>query len=290
MSDDSRIVQDVTEIIKYTIYSDYLVIDKDAHEAVLSAIIVAPVEHGKTSILMQFQPTDGLLCMTNLTAYGLQHKYLKQLRSGSIKRVVVPDFINPANQKQETVNSLITFFNSYISWEGVGNIVSYAITLTLTTNLTGGLLTTMAVLDFQRMKKVLAATGFLSRLLVVGYQDSRQKVQEILLSIARGEVVWNKYNLPVPKEQVAVSMENELSEKLIPLAVSIGRRAYGDGFRAIHQLKVMCRAKALSEGRDEVCQEDVDRVLWLADNYIGRVPHSKPQYRDYPELARTGGN
>jgi len=288
MSDERSVVQDVTEIIKYTIYSDYLVIDREAHETVLSAIIVAPVEQGKTSILMQFEPTGGLLCMTNLTAYGLQHKYLKQLRTGAIKRVLVPDFINPANQKQETVNSLITFFNSYISWEGVGNISSYAINLVLTKRLTGGLLTTMAVVDFQRMKKVLAAVGFLSRLLVVGYQDSRKQVKEILLCIARGEVVWNGYKLPVPNNKVAVSMENELSEQVIPLAVSIGRRAYGDGRRAVHQLKVMCRAKALSEGREEVCQEDVDRILWLADKYIGRVPYAKPQYRDYPVLVRDG--
>lgn len=269
---NNQIVADITELVKYVIYSDYILLDQSMKETPLSAILVAPVESGKTAILHQFVPTRGILCLSDLTAWGIQHYYLKQMREGLIKRILIPDMINPANRKQETVSSLITFFNSYISWEGVGNIVTYAMNIKLKDPLKGSLLTTMATKDFWRMRKQLAAVGFISRLLIIGYKNSQQVARDILYSIAAGNNTWKQYNLPLPGEHRAVDISVELAERLIPQAEYMGRRAEGYGARAMHQLKMLCKCRALSEGREQVNDSDVDRILHLAKLYLSRIP------------------
>lgn len=267
-----KIVADVTELVKYIIYSDYVELDTFKKETPLSAILVAPVEHGKTAIIEQFVSNRGILCVGDLTAWGIQHVYLGQMKKGIIKRIMIPDMINPANRKQETVDSLITFFNSYISWEGVRSIATYAMRIKLTEPLRGSLLTTMATKDFKRMTSKLAAVGFLSRLLIIGYKYDKNIARDILIDIALGKNPWNTYKFDLPETQVKVHIPDALSLELIPQAEYIGRRADGVGNRAVHQLKMLSKCKALSEGRETVTKEDTSRIIELSKLYLSRIP------------------
>lgn len=263
-------LDEVSELIRYILFSDYIELDKARHETPVSAAIIAAVESGKTSIISQFIPCNGILYLTDVTAWGLQHKYVKQLQSGKYHRIVIPDLINPLNRKQETVDSLITFFNSYISWEGVSSIMTFAMQLEIDPPVTGSLLTSIATDDFRRMLKKLAAVGFISRLLLINYEYSEDAINDILQSIAAGTGSWDKMSLGLPDTKTKVTIKSGMAKRLIPVAESIGKRASAYGFRALHQLMVLARSRALAEGRRDVNMEDVIRIAYLVDKFVYR--------------------
>jgi len=264
-------LDEVTELIKYVVYSDYLELDEKKKEVALSALIIARIESGKTSVVERFSKNDGILRVGDITAYGLETVYIEEIKSGSVKRIIIPDLINPVNRKQETVNSLITFFNSYISWEGVGSIATYALQLKLDTPLKGSILTTIAIQDYIKMESRLAAVGFISRLIPITYNYTQRAVEEILLDIADGKDDWKDLLLKFPDGKVNVELPAELARQLIPASEHIAKYSGAYGMRALKQLMTLVRCKALSEDRMVVTQEDVDRVIYLAGRFI-KIP------------------
>jgi len=264
----SQILNEVSELIKYVLFSDYIVLDLSRHETSVSAAIIADPESGKTSIVDQFIPSDGILYLTDVTAWGLQHNYIEQLKRGEFCRILIPDLINPINRKQETVDSLITFFNSYISWEGVSTIMTYAMQVVIDPPIKGSLLTTIATQDFHRMVKKLAAVGFISRLLLIGYEYDKADVDNILTSIARSSDSWQKNILKFPNEKVDIGLQSDFAEMLIPMAKDVGKQAGAYGFRAQHQFMTLAKCKALSEGRTSVNAEDITRLSYLLGKFV----------------------
>jgi len=270
MSAPDRLAE-VTEIIKYVLYSDYLKLDITRKEVPISAALVAPPESAKSCIVEQFIPNHNLLVLTDATAWGIQNVYLEELKAGNV-RILIPDLINPINRKQETVNSLITFLNSYISWEGIRSVATYAFRVKLGEPLRGSLLTTIATKDFKRMVKSLAAVGFLSRLLLIGYCYSLQTARDILRDVAYGQDQWTDIPLNFPDRNQEVSLSSDHTLLLIPQAESIGRGVEAYGIRMLKQLMILARSKALSEGRDMVSRDDVNRIIHLAGRLLGRIP------------------
>lgn len=260
---------EVTELVKYVLYSDYVKLDDTAKEVPLSAMIIAKVESGKTAVVNQFVPNDGILVMSDVTEYGLLNDYLDDLKTGKVKRILIPDFINPINRKQDTVNTLITFFNSYISWEGVNSISTYALpNIRLTNPLKGSLLTTIAIADFNRLVARLAAVGFLSRFLPISYNYNQNSVEDILLDMAYHRDKWLPIKLALPNGKIEVNLDPRFAVKLILLSKSIGEQAGAYGFRAMKQLMVLAKCRALSQQRTEVDISDIERVDYLATKFI----------------------
>lgn len=271
MSSKLRLAR-LSELVKYVLYSDYLKLDIARKEVPLSLLIIANAESGKTSIIEQFHPNNGILYANDLTAWGLQHKYLKDMETGKIKRILIPDLINPVNRKQETVDTLITFLNSYISWEGIKTIVTYAMQFELPDPVRGSLITTVTPQDFNRMLAKLSAVGFLSRLMFVNYKYDNTTIDEIMDSIAEGTDTWHKIHLDFPDQPAHIKIVPELAKQLKNTAQAIGLQAEVYGFRAYKALITMAKSKALSEGREAVIQRDIDRVINLAQ--LIKIPDS----------------
>lgn len=272
---ETQQVKDITEILRYAMYSDYVFIDYEKHEIPLNPVIVAPAGAGKTAIVDQYSDNDGVQVLSKITEWSLLKNYLDDMKSGKIKRILIPDFVNPANMKAETVNSLITFLNSYVSWEGVRTISTYAghYPIAVKTPLRGSLMATMATNDFERMAKSLAATGFLSRLIIVGYFYSRDTVKDIMRDIVRNEFNWDRVNLKLPENRMYIKADEKYTNRLINYAIALGRKVQGYDIRALQQMMLMCKSRALSEGREEVNGEDADRVIYLFSTYVLKVPH-----------------
>lgn len=265
---------EVTELVSYILYSDYVKLDLDHKEVALSAMIIARVESGKTAVINQFVPNDGILVMSDVTQYGLLHDYLDDMKSGAVHRILIPDLINPVNRKQDTVNTLITFFNSYISWEGVNSISTYAMpNIRLANPLRGSLLTTIATGDFNRMMRRMSAVGFMSRLIPITYEYSQEAVREILLDIAHGRDKWDYIKLDFPKSKVDVRCDPILAEQLMKVSEVVGTKSGGYAFRSLHQFMVLARSRALAMGRDNVNTEDVERVKYLISRFV-KYPES----------------
>lgn len=258
----------VSHIIRIVLFSDYVKLDIDRKEVALSLLIIAMAESAKTSVIEQYYPNNGILYANDITAYGIQHKWLDRMKSGNIKRILIPDLINPVNRKKETVDTLITFLNAYISWEGVRTIMTYAMQIELDEPVRGSFISTITPQDFQRMVKNLAAVGFLSRLLYVTYDYSPTTVNDIMEDIVHRNDKWSKIGLNFPTSPVAVYLSEEQASKLIPISRTIGKRVGAYGFRALRSLMTMCRANALSEGRDIVTDDDVWQVIELCTKYV----------------------
>ena len=99
-------------------------------------------------------------------------------------RLYYPDLVNTGNMKEETVNSLINFLKDYINWDGVKSISYFNTHIPISKPLKGSLMGTMASRDFLRMSRNLASSGFLSRILLVGYYYKREKIIEIMTDYA----------------------------------------------------------------------------------------------------------
>lgn len=257
---------DLTELLRITLWTAHVKPENGVKQ--VSCMIVSKVESGKTSLLEQFSCNNGVLYTTNLTEYGLLHHHREELLRGEFNHIVIPDFIKTMNQKRDTVNTLITFLNSFIE-EGVSSISTYAYNLKLEQPLHGGLITTIAIEDFNRMKKQLAAIGFLSRMIILSYSYSQEHIQQIFLNISQSKGDWGKIMCDFPKEPVQVHIPSELVERMIPVAQAVGERYQAFGFRAIKNFMSLAKAAALSDKRDKVTATDVDRILQLADDYMG---------------------
>lgn len=287
---------EVTEFSKYALFTDYVELDYKHKETPVSIMMVAPVGEGKSSVGNQFNGNKGLLYIDNVTAWGLEQKYLKELREGTIKRILIPDFIDPMNRKKATVDSTITLFNKLISWEGIKEVQTYAMSFSLPEPLHCSILTSMALGDFLRMVKTLAAVGFLSRLMLIGYKYSREQLDAVLEDIILKKASWEKILLDLPDEPVRVELDNELALRMKPLALELGQRisrdkSGGEAIRAYHQLAIMVKGKALSEKRDTVNANDIDRLMYLAERYVNNVQYIKPREGGQDEYSSgKGGN
>lgn len=269
----------ISELVKYVLFSDYLQLDIEKKEVPLSLLIIANAESGKTSIVEQFHPNNGILYINDLTAWGLQHKYINEMETGKVKRILIPDLINPVNRNKDTVDTLITFLNSYISWEGIRAISTYAMQIELKVPVRGSIITTVTPQDFNRMAKGLAAVGFLSRLMFINYKYSNEVVNEIMDSIADDSDRWHKIQLEFPDRPTLVRITTELSKQLQETARMIGLQAEVYGFRAYKALITMSKSKALSEGREAVIQRDIDRVINLSQ--LIRIPEEVKHKGDW---------
>jgi len=264
--------EDITEILRYVIYSDYVALDESLKEFPLSIIIVAPVGQGKTSITDQYKDNTGIREVSKVTEYALLHEFMDDLKRGM--RLYYPDFVNTGNMKEETVASIISFLKDYINWDGVKTISYFNTHIPLQHPLKGSLMATMASRDFLRMSKGMASSGFLSRIFLVGYHYRREKIIEIMTNYAYGRGAWDTIKLPLPEigTKIEITMDSGLIKELIPLAYKLGQKIEGYHIRALQQMTLMSKARALSENRTEVSQGDTERVLQLYSDYAVKVP------------------
>ncbi len=259
-------LSDLTEMVKLVLFSGW--VKPEGGNKPVSAMLVAKFESGKTSVLGQFMGAKGTLYLTDVTEYGLIKKYLDPLSKGQIKHIIIPDFIKSINRKKTTVDTLITFFNSLVE-EGIMNISTFALQLELKKPIRAALLTSIAVEDFNRMQKRLAAIGFLSRFMILSYDYDKKYIRDVLREIAQSKGEWSPVKLKLPNAEVQVNLPGGLAQQMTPRAEAIGERLHSYGFRALHMLMSLAKASALSDGRDEVTLEDVVRVLRLSEDYLG---------------------
>lgn len=285
MPDELQQREDITEIIRYVIFSDYVKLEEALKEFPLSLIIVAPVGEGKTSITDQYSDNNGILEVGKVTEYALIHEYIDELKRGV--RLYYPDLVNTGNMKENTVDALISFLKDYINWDGVKTISYFNTHLPLSQPLKGSLMGTMASRDFLRMSRNLASSGFLSRILLVGYFYKRDKIIEIMTEYAYRRGSWNKIMLDLPDEgsKHIVAMSPELVKMLIPHAYKFGQKIEGYHIRALQQMVLMCKSKALSHERTDVNKADVDRVLELYNGYACKVPRLDKEVGQIMKMA-----
>lgn len=259
--------EQLEHILKLVLLTPYI-----QGERPVSLLISARVESGKTEVIKK---TDlgadrGIAFMTDLTAWGLQTKYLDDIASGNIRTIVVPDLITPLSRSSDTVETLVSFLNALIE-EGVCEIQTYAKSLELKVPARCNIITSIAKEFLDDRRHRWTKTGFMSRVIPVSYEYGASTVFRIAKSIARREYreEGNFAELDIPREETEIELPLPIAEKVAELAPRVidaggnARRLYG--FRLQKQLQTLCMANALFEGRETVNESDFEVIVELGD-------------------------
>jgi len=249
-------------------------------EQPVSAIVTAPPEAGKTTMVMKFVPNEGLVVLTDCTAYGIMYDYGESITRGRIKHLVIPDLIRPMSRGRDTVHSLVAFLNALIE-EGVMSISTYAEHVGVQNQgdnaqnqipVRCGLITTMAQGILLDGRHHWARMGFMSRMLPISYTYNASTQLDIHRSIANRDYLSDTpMQLDLPREDVEIRLQSPQTDDLITLASGLNsiiassnnpERVYG--FRLQRHLQRLAMASALKHGRNIVTQEDLDYLRSLS--------------------------
>ena len=247
----------------------------------LSAIIIAPMESAKTETVAEFAITDGVLYVNNFTPTSFTEDHLMEFLPGQTYRyhhLIIPDLLNCLSRQKYLVDSTITFLNSFTE-EGIKEIDSKAFRdgkIVLPQPVRGGVITTIAKADFEKRWQKWSSVGFLTRFLPISFQYGNDVVEQILLLSAEEEeiqLLGKSIKLPEPSilaknsplSKIKVALPKDLSPQLIEPGKDMQKRLKTYGFRGVRLLRRLVQANALINDRNMVNQDDIDKVLELAN-------------------------
>lgn len=258
--------EDLCEIIETAIWTGYIQGEKP-----ISLLIVSRVESGKSQMVIQYDKNAGVELLEDMTAWALTNpkgKTYQRLVNHEIHHIICPDLLRPLARNRDTVNTLITFLLGLLE-EGVIHIETYMTKLSLPEPLRCGLITTIARDEMELHRHQWMRLGFMSRLLPVSYEYSPNVQMRIARSIASRDYVNDGYiALQLPPGPIAVDLPEHIAQQIMTLTPAIiasqdaASKLYG--FRLQKQLQAFVMAQALRHGRDQVNQEDFDRMAILS--------------------------
>jgi hypothetical protein len=253
-------VDEIEEILKLALLSAYL---KD--EQPLSLLIAALPESGKTCLLSKQYQTDGVLVLTDTTAYGIVKATndLKDIEEKRIRHIIIPDLVTPLSKKWETTRTFVAFLNALIE-EGIVSINTYATKIEpRKVSLKCGLITAVTPEYIQDRRHGWAGMGFLSRLLPISYAYSNE-TQDKVFGFIQSQKHLDQIiaSLDVPPRDAFIKLDEGYAAALTPYVKQTIESAEGlYGFRLQRQLQTLLKASAFSDNRDEVNSEDIDKII-----------------------------
>jgi hypothetical protein len=250
-------------------------------EQPVSTLVTAPVEAGKTELVLQFAQNEGCVALTDVTAYGIMRDYGQSIINGQVKHLIIPDLIKPMSRGRDTVHSLVAFLNALIE-EGVLRISTYAERIGAPSDglslgadqipVKCGLIATLAKGVLLDGRHHWSRMGFMSRMLPISYDYGASTQLDIHKSIARRQYLTDSpIRLSLPTSDVEVTLNSPQADDLITLAAGLTgmltssrnpEKVYG--FRLQKHLQRLAMASALKDGRDIVTQRDADYIRSLA--------------------------
>ena len=252
-------LEPIDEITKLVLYSAYIA----EEEQPVSALFVCVPEAGKTEEVKQATLLDGILCPTDMTAFGILNTYAQDLVERKIRHILIPDLITPLSKRWETSASFISFLNGLIE-EGIVEIRTFAMSRKFQQPIKCGIIACVTPGQLRDKRHRWMGIGFMSRLLPVSWSYSNPAQVEILDFISerkyRGDSHW-KYKFP--DKDVPVDLPIELAKEFIPYTYTFAQAQATYGFRHQKHLQRLAMASAIVDGRDIVNKSDIDKVQAL---------------------------
>jgi hypothetical protein len=269
-------VSKIETILKLAIWSGAL-----KGERPLSIMLIAAVGCGKSSLLKKTeqrgrvkkilmgrgiraremevrQVVGSVLYTNNTTPHILCNRYGHLLKSGQIKHIAIPDFLNILNLPRNTYAYTLNFYNSLIE-EGILSFESRDTQFVSEVPVTIGLLTAVAKQDFDRRYNDWSNIGFLSRVLPVSFTYDGNTAKAIRESIKHKEYLKDieGFNIQLPASPQDVTIPAKLADEIEQIALQI--RDVNDPLaaRPQKQLQILCMARALTRGATVVEEADV---------------------------------
>lgn len=248
------------ELIKYTIVSTYV---KD--ETPVSLLVIAEPETGKTKCLEKFANINSVLYATDFTRFGLTRDWWPKIQAGIYRTIIVPDMVQlVAGKGQHTAEGIIAFLNS-ITEEGLKSISTFGISLNADHPIKMAFIGAIPKSIYIDRRSTWRKMGFVSRTLPISYTHSKQTTAMILGYITKSQhTIEPEILLNLPTEPMSVELSETLAETMLPLSQALSGALEEKGYRLQRHLQVLAKARALSEQRLCVNEEDIMRIKELA--------------------------
>jgi hypothetical protein len=256
--------ENLRKIISLSIASAYIKGDKS-----VSLLIVAKPESGKTATMREFSANNGVMWLSDITYGGLVN-VLREVESGKIKTLLIPDMLKVFGRKPDTAKNFLTLLNEAIE-EGVNEVRTPYITARFNyarCNVICALTST----DYFKSTRLLGGIGFLSRVIPFSYSYSIRDINEIFKEIIKGnsrDIEFQKLKLNKEKEiylpkSIAERIKSNLTLHLVDnFSEHLGDEIYG--FRLQKNLQTLAKANALLRKSNQVTIKDINELERLSN-------------------------
>jgi len=270
-------IDPIIDIIKLVLQTGYI---KNT-EYPVNLLIVAKPESAKTSTMDCFPQTKGMYYTNNITQAVIVSKILPMIENDHLKHILIPDLLNAIEKDYTTKKGFLNMTKTLIE-EGITSLDTFNMRTNKIYNppVKCGLITAITSESYDGyydpkseqwrggIKHEWRTIGLLSRFIPFSYQYELSKIGRIFQFITCEE--QQKSNEPKDKYKIKRSIVNvkgnpELFQKLMLSSQQIGQEAGGYGFRLQRSLQSLTKANAVLNGRTEVIQEDIDKLLRLGN-------------------------
>jgi hypothetical protein len=276
------IVQDMIELTLWTAYV--------RHEKIVSLLILAEPETGRTELLKKYRNNHGVIVKRRFSSYGILSELIEGKRKLLFEKpkilghILVYDMSGLFTFKPSTIDSTIEFLDALME-EGLSSEATYALgedELRAFNGLRGGLIAAINTFGFftsektRKVRAYLYKGGFFSRAPLISFSESELQVQKIFESIQKGyyredKSFVNTINLNFPEKRISVYISDVLSKEIIDIARDVASEYTEDlknftvkGIRLSKALITLAKASALRDGRRRVERVDVERIRFLS--------------------------
>ena len=222
-------------------------------------IILAPAEHGKTEILTKFKNIESVCISADFNGY-IFSDIARDMESGKIKTIMIPDFLRIVKKKHSTQANALTTISSITEEGWRGKLPSgYLPNKVLRANV----ITALTQDELKDKRHKWAKTGFLSRFLPVSYSYNVQTKNRIRDYIRTENYTQEKaYDFKLP-EPTPIHLNPDNAQELQSITLEIVDKENILGFRIQRQLQVLAKANALMNQRSTVTNGDVQTIKEL---------------------------
>lgn len=252
--------KDLEYTIALTLASAYI-----AGETPQSTMIVSDrPEAGKTLLVNKFRQVDGIAVISDGTAKGILESFKSRFIDGSLKHLIIPEFLAPISRNQNTVNSFLATIQILIE-DGFQRIDTGFIHQTYDSPKRIGVIACLPKPAFHANKVKWLASGLLSRFLLVSYNYSFDTIDAIFESIMSRQYLNELDNTLEFKEAIDVELPYEIAQLCKELALETTEKSRHSkglyGFRQLESVQRMVMANVVldkAQGIDRANKATID--------------------------------
>lgn len=245
----------------------------------LSLLIIGKPESAKTSSMQNFINNDWIYYTNEITAKMLIDKVLDKAKDKKIRFLMIPDLLNSIEKQKSSRQQFLNLIKSSIE-EGILKIDTYYKKIESKEPIKIGFITAITRSSFYNpvaigrnklffrdagIKKYLEETGILSRFIPFSYDYPIDKIKIIFdkikgMNIKTQKVIYRK----IDTKETEIKGNPELFNQLEIVSRTLGLNYGAYGIRTQQKLQLLTKANAKIEGRKEVIQEDINKILYLS--------------------------
>jgi hypothetical protein len=265
--------KELEKVMALTMYSAYIKGDN------ASSLMISSdrPESGKSQSVNKYYGNYGLAYVSDCTAYGLWRDFHKEIESGSIKHLIISEFLAPLSRNKDTVNSFISTLQVLIE-EGVMEIhTGFLEPIKLSAPSSLGAIICMPRTAYNRNIQEWVLSGFASRFITLSYKYSYETIDDIFDSIKDREYYGeSKIKLSFPSHSVNVDIPPDIAESakqwVIQKTEELRRTGSGYGFREFKNFLRLLQANVIMENHQKevvgnrvtVNKEDLSEIIELS--------------------------